>query len=152
MILISHLQNFEKFCGSQKAVLTHITMTVQSAQTGGDGQSGGVRERKFLFRVSSSSNERPVNSESLIMSVLIIKRELLGTKLLKSHYQTSLQRRREERRGNLLYSFMPHKHKYTSLSPSPFVNWLHCCQVYDDATILYACVSVWSCQQVIRAT
>ena len=54
---------------------------------------------KCLFRVSSGSNERPLNSESLIMSVLIIKRELAGTKQLKSHYQTSLQRRGEKRRG-----------------------------------------------------
>lgn len=55
--------------------------------------------RGRVFWVSSSSNERPLNNESLIMSVLIIKRELSGTKQLKSHYQTSLQKEgREERR------------------------------------------------------
>lgn len=87
---------------------------------------GRGRERKFLFRVSSGSNERPLNNESLIMSVLIIKRELSGTKQLKSHYQTSLQKEgrkdgREERRGDLLYIYMSHKHKYRSIFPLPLL-------------------------------
>lgn len=112
-----------------------------------DRRGGRKSEFKFLFRVSSSSNERPLNSESLIMSVLIIKRELPGTKQLKSHYQTSLQRRGEERaeerrRGALLYIFTHININIHLLFPSPFFNWLCCCQVYDDATPLYVCVSV----------
>ncbi len=45
-----------------------------------DRRGGRESEFKFLFRVSSSSNERPLNSESLIMSVLIIKKGIAGDK------------------------------------------------------------------------
>lgn len=54
-------------------------------------EEGKESENKSVFRVLSGSNERPLNSKSLIMSVLIIKRELLETKQLTSHYQISLQ-------------------------------------------------------------
>lgn len=63
-------------------------------------------EFKFLFRVSSSSNERPLNSESLIMFVLIIKRELPGP---KKTAEIRLHCREEERKLSVyvLYLYDP---------------------------------------------
>lgn len=67
----------------------------------------GRKGFKSAYRVSSSCNERPLNSESLIMSVLIIKRELLGTKQQKPQYQTSLQDTRIEERHSTVYFHDP---------------------------------------------
>lgn len=57
-----------------------------------------------LLRGPSTLNES-LNSESLIMSVLIIKRELLGTKQLKSNCQMSLQRQGKERKDRVYSKF-----------------------------------------------
>lgn len=81
------------------------------------------------------------------MSVLIIKRELSGTKQLKSHYQTSLQKegRKDGREGGeeTYCIFICHININIDLfSPSPFFNWLCCCQACDDASTLY----VYVCQ------
>lgn len=70
------------YAGKRRIVETFALLVLQKEGRVGAG------EGRTLFRVSSSCNERPLHTESLIMSVLIIKRELASTKLLKSHYQS----------------------------------------------------------------
>lgn len=69
------------------------------------------------------------------MSVLIIKRDLSGTKQLKSHYQTSLWGEGRGRGERRLYIYMSHIHKY--ISPHPPLIGCAVVKREDDAGTLY---------------